>query len=353
MFFKSDNSLGVPEVMFEAMKKANEGPVTAYGNDPWTDKITAMFCDLFEREVAVFMVTTGTAANALSLAALTPSWGAVLCHNESHIMVDECGATEFYSGGAKLMGVAGENGKLTPEAINQALYYSEPGNEHYVQPAALSLTQVSEAGTIYTLDEIGMLCDAARSRNFKTHMDGARFANAVSSLGCSAADMTWKAGIDVLSFGATKNGALAAEAVVLFDLELADELNYRRMRGGHLISKSRFPAAQLIAYLQDDLWLKNARHANEMSKCLADGLQNSSKLRHAFDVDANLQFVIMKNEVHEKLIAGGAQFYTWPGRGPQGKNAKQEDEIIARLVCGYSTTKEDVDAFIALVENVG
>jgi len=352
MFFKSDNSLGAPEVMFEAMKQANEGPTTAYGDDPWTQKVTTLFSDLFEREVAVFMVTTGTAANALSLAACTPSWGSVICHQEAHVMVDECGAAEFYSGGAKLLGVMSDNGKMTPKAVADALYYSQPGNEHNSQPATLSLTQVTEAGTVYTLDEISMLCAEAKSRGFKTHMDGARFANGIVSLGCSAADMTWKAGIDVLSFGATKNGALAAEAVIVFDLELAEELKYRRMRAGHLLSKSRFVAAQLIAYLQDELWIKNARHANDMSKRLADGLRKSNKLRHAFDVDANLQFVIMKKHIHKQLHDGGAHFYTWPGRGPEGDAAKQEDEIIGRLVCGFTTTQEDVDGFIKLVGSV-
>ncbi len=353
MFFKSDNSLGVPDVMFDAMRSANEGPVTAYGNDPWTEKVNQMFCDLFEREVAVFMVSTGTAANALSLAACTPPWGAVICHQESHIMVDECGATEFYSGGAKLMGVWGENGKLTPAAVTDALYYSEPGNEHYVQPAALSLTQVTEVGSIYSLDEIGALSELAKSRGFKVHMDGARFANACVALDCSAAEMTWKSGVDVLSFGATKNGAIAAEAVVLFDLELAEQLNYRRMRGGHLLSKSRFPAAQLIACLQDDLWRKNAEHANAMSWRLAQGLYGNHNLRHAFNVDANLQFIIMKTHVHEWLQSAGAHYYLWPGKGPQGEYAKQKDEVIARLVCGFSTTAEEVDEFIAVAGTVG
>lgn len=241
---------------------------------------------------------------------------------------------------------------MTPAAVGDALYYTQPGNEHSVQPAAMSLTQVSEAGTVYSLDEIGALCQEAKSRNLKVHMDGARFSNALISLNCSVTEMTWKAGIDALSFGATKNGALAAEAVVLFDLEKADEINYHRMRAGHLLSKSRFVAAQLIAYLENDLWTRNAEHANAMSRRLAEGLRGSSNLRHAFDVDANLQFVIMKKQVHEKLLKGGAQFYTWSGRGPQGAGAKDDDEIIGRLVCGFATTKKDVDNFITLVNSV-
>ncbi len=353
MHFKSDNTSGVPEEMLEALRAANQGAVTAYGDDPWTTKVTEMFCDLFEREVAVAIVSTGTAANSLGLALYSPPWGAVVCHKESHIMVDECGAPEFYSGGTKLIGVEGDQGKMTPGAIEDALYYTTTGDQHSVQASTLSLTQVTEAGTVYSLDEIRALSAVAASRNLKVHMDGARFANALVSLDCSAAEMTWKSGVDVLSFGATKSGALAAEAVILFDTKKADELIYRRKRGGHLLSKSRFAASQLMAFLHDDLWLKNAAHANAMAARLAQGLRRSDKLRHAFDVDASMQFVIMKIAVHEWLQSAGAHYYTWPGKGPQGAQAKQDDEVIARLVCGFSTPQEEVDQLIAIVDAMG
>ncbi len=352
MFFKSDNSLGAPEEMFEALREVNQGPVTAYGDDPWTKQVTQRFSEVFERDVAVFMVTTGTAANVLGLSLFAPPWGGIVCHNESHIMADECNASEFYTGGAKLMGVAGDGGKMTPDGVIDALYYTAKGDPHSTQPAIVSLTQVTEAGTVYSLEEIRTLSEVCKAREMNLHMDGARFTNALVSLGCSAAEMTWKSGVDVLSFGATKNGAMAAEAVVLFDMDKADELMYRRMRAGHLVSKSRYLAAQLLAYLREDLWLRHAECANKMSARLAAGLRSSNKLRHAFDVDANMQFVIMKKAVHEQLIAGGAHYYTWPGRGPKGDQAKQDDEIIARLVCGFSTKKEDVDAFIELVGSV-
>jgi len=347
MHFKSDNAQGVPDVMFEAMARANAGAVTAYGDDPWTKEVEERFCQIFEREVAVFIVSTGTAANSLGLALYSPPWGGVVCHCESHIMVDECAAPEFYSGGTKLIGVDG------PETIEDALYYMVKGDQHCIQPSVLSITQVTEAGTVYSLEEIRALSDVAASRDLKVHMDGARFANACVSLGCSAADMTWKSGVDVLSFGATKNGALAAEAVILFDMDKADELMYRRKRGGHLLSKNRFTAAQMLAYLDNDLWRKNAAHANAMATRLAQGLRKSNKLRHAFNIDANLQFVIMKEAVHEQLQGAGAHYYTWPGRGPLGKDGRQDDEVIARLVCGFSTTQKEVDEFIAAVGAVG
>jgi len=204
----------------------------------------------------------------------------------------------------------------------------------------------------YSLEEIRALNAVAVSRDLKMHMDGARFANALVSCQCSAAEMTWKSGIDVLSFGATKGGALAAEAVILFDRDKADELMYRRKRGGHLLSKNRFAAAQLLAYLDNDLWLKNAAHANAMAARLAQGLRKSNKLRHAFAVDASMQFIIMKQAVHEQLQAAGAHYYTWPGKGPQGEGARHDNEVIARLVCGFSTTAEEVDEFIALAGSI-
>ncbi len=353
MEFKSDNASGVPHVMFEAMVLANEGAVSAYGDDPWTKQVEKKFSEIFEREVVVSIVSTGTAANSLGLALYSPPWGGVVCHHESHIMVDECAAPEFYSGGVKLIGVEGAQGKMTPESVNDALYYMVKGDQHSIQPSVLSLTQVTEAGTVYSLEEIRALSDVAASRDLKMHMDGARFGNALMALGCSPADMTWKSGIDVLSFGATKGGALAAEAVILFDAKKADELMYRRKRAGHLLSKSRFAAAQLLAYLDNDLWLKSAAHANAMSARLAQGISRSNKLRHAFDVDANMQFVIMTIAVHEWLQSAGAHYYLWPGRGPRDGNAKHRDEVIARFVCGFATTQEEVDEFVAVVGLLG
>ena len=353
MEFKSDNISGVPHVMFEAMVRANEGAANAYGDDPWTKMVEKKFSEIFEREVIVSIVSTGTAANSLGLALYSPPWGGVVCHQESHIMVDECAAPEFYSGGAKLIGTGGEQGKMTSETIEDALYYMVKGDQHCIQPSVLSITQVTEAGTVYSLEEIRALSDVAASRDLKMHMDGARFGNALMALGCSPADMTWKSGVDVLSFGATKGGALAAEAVILFDVKKADELMYRRKRGGHLLSKNRFTAAQLLAFLDDDLWLKNAAHANDMAARLARGISQSNKLRHAFDVDANMQFIIMTIAVHEWLQSAGARYYTWPGRGPRGAGAKRDDEVISRFVCGFSTTPEEVDEFVAVVGLLG
>ena len=277
-------------------------------------------------------MATGTAANALAIAAVTPPWGVVYCHGESHIQVDECGAPEFFTGGAKLMPLEGADGKITPAAVEAVLV--EPGVVHSAQPACISISQVTEAGTVYKVDEIAALGALAKRCGLALHMDGARFANAVAASNASPAALTWRAGVDVLSFGATKNGALAAEAIIVFDPARAADLAYRRKRGGHLFSKMRFLSAQLDAYLAGDLWLRNARHANRMAARLADGLRSvpGARLRHP--VDANEIFVELPDATVEHLHATGFQFYRW-------------DATAIRLVTAFDTKAEDVDAFIA------
>ena len=251
MNFCSDNVTGASPEIVDAIMRANEGAAMPYGDDPVTDRLRQRFNEVFETEVTVFPVATGTAANALSLAVLTPSHGAVLCHEESHAWEDECGAPEFYSG-AKLVPLAGDHSKLDPAILETALGHFQIGFEHHVQPATVTLSQATESGTIYDVDEIKAISGLCRERSLKLHMDGARFANALETLGCSPAEATWRTGIDVLSFGATKNGAIAAEAVVFFDASDAADFAYRRKRGGHLLSKMRFLSAQLEAYLSDD-----------------------------------------------------------------------------------------------------
>src|SRR6185312_1799022 len=246
---------------------------------------------------AVFPVATGTAANALALAALTPPWGAIYCHEAAHIQSDECGAPEFFAAGAKLLPLAGEDAKLMPATVEAALL--ERGVVHHVQPSALSISQATEAGTLYRPAEIAALGALARRHGLALHMDGARFANAVAALGCAPADLTWRAGVDALSFGATKNGALAAEAVIFFDPAKAADLAYRRKRAGHLFSKMRFLSAQLDAYLADGLWLRNARHANAMAARLGQGLARLPGARLVHPVEANEVFV----ELAEASIA--------------------------------------------------
>jgi threonine aldolase len=252
MDFASDNAWGAAPEILAALTAANSGPTPAYGADDWTARAERRLAEVFERDCAVFLVATGTAANALALAALAPPWGAIFCHETAHVADDECGAPEFYTAGAKLVGIPGAAGKIPEAGLGRALARYPRGLVKQVQPAALTLSQATECGTIYTCAEIAALADMAHAAGLGVHMDGARFANALVSLGCTAADMTWKAGVDVLSFGATKNGALACEAVVFFDPAQADDFAFRRKRGGHTLSKGRLLGAQMLAYLEGD-----------------------------------------------------------------------------------------------------
>jgi threonine aldolase len=291
---------------------------------------------IFEHEVAVFPVVTGTAANALALAALCPPYGAVLCHKDSHIAVDECSAPEFFTGGAKLALLDGARAKLTPQAIAQGRARFGSG-VHSPRPSAVSITQATELGTIYTLDEIKAIAELAHSHGMTLHLDGARFANALVSLGCTPAQMTWKAGVDALSFGATKNGALCAEAVVFFDKTRAEEFEYRRKRGGHLLSKMRFISAQLEAYLEGDLWLANAKRANALAKNLGDGLAAIPGVTMASPVEANGVFVWMPKPLAARLRQLGATFYDW---------VTEPERVMARLIVSFATPEADVAKFI-------
>ena len=269
MNFASDNAAGVAPAILQAIAAANDGFALAYGDDAVTQRVERRLCEIFEREVAVFLVPTGTAANALALAHLTPPWGAVMCHREAHIISNECGAPEFFGGGLRLVGLDGVGGKIAPETLALALDRHEGHSPHQVVPAMVSLTQATEAGTVYRTDEVASLASLAHERGLAVHMDGARFANALVRLGVTPAQITWQAGVDVLSFGATKGGALAAEAVVFFDPARAAMMAERRKRAGHLVSKHRFIAAQFEAFLTDGLWLDLASHANRMADRLA------------------------------------------------------------------------------------
>jgi threonine aldolase len=335
MDFSSDNAAGASPEIVAAIVAANAGTATAYGNDAVTARLAARFADLFEHEVAVFPVATGTAANALALAALTPPWGIVYCHEEAHVAIDECGAPEFFAGGAKLLPLAGAHAKITPEAVAARL--TERGFVHHAQPAAISISQSSEAGAVYAPAEVAALGAFARRERLALHMDGARFGNAVAALGCAPADITWRAGVDVLSFGATKNGALAAEAVIFFDPARAAEFGYRRKRGGHLFSKMRFLSAQLEAYLADGLWLRNARHANAMAARLADGLARLPPARLRHPTEANEVFVELPDAVIGALAADGFKFYRWGGA----------HSLCLRLVTSFATTADEVDRLLA------
>ena len=341
MNFTSDNTSGMAPEILAALTRVNDGDVPSYGADRWSGALDDAFGALFETPVRVFTVTTGTAANALALAQLTPPWGAVFCHEGAHINADECGAPEFFNPGAKLIPVAGHDGKMTPATLEAVLALFEPGSISQVQPAALSLSQASEAGTIYTPSEIAALTAIARAHGLKVHMDGARFANALVTLGATPADVTWRAGIDVLSFGATKNGAMMAEAVVFFRPELAEAFSFRRKRAGQILSKARFPAAQLLAYIEDRLWLRLAAHANQMAQRLAAGLAKAG-VAPVHPVEANEVFVRLTKPRAEALRKAGVSFYDWPAPGI-GPN-------VYRLVTSFTTTPESVDALLSLMK---
>jgi threonine aldolase len=348
MNFASDNAAGAAPAILDAITAANGGFALAYGRDDLTAQVERRFCEIFEREVAVFLVPTGTAANALALAHLSPPWGAVLCHAESHIITDECGAPEFFGGGLKLIGLPGEAGKITPGTLQEALDRGPWGGPHHVSASVLSLTQATEAGTVYRPDEIATLAGLAHARGVAVHMDGARFANALARLGVTPAEATWQAGIDVLSLGATKAGALAAEAVVFFDPARGAHMSERRKRGAQLVSKHRFIAAQFAAFFKDDLWLRLARHANAQADRLAAHLTATGCVP-VWPVEANEVFVALPRAADERLRAAGASYYPWSSQSLPNGTAIAADAVLVRLVTSFATTDAEVAQFVGLV----
>jgi threonine aldolase len=346
MNFASDNTAPVAPAILDAIVAANRGYARGYGSDDWTSRVEQRLTEIFEHEVAVFLVPTGTAANALSLAQVSPPWGVVLCHARSHIVTDECGAPEFFGGGLKLVGLPGDDGKIVPLVLQEALAGYGGHSPHQMIPSALSITQASEAGTIYRTDEIAALSEIAHAHSLAVHMDGARFANALVRLNATPAQLTWQSGIDVLSFGATKGGALAAEAVVIFDPARAAFFGERRKRAGHLLSKHRYVAAQFLAYLEDDCWLDLARHANAMADRLA-GKLSAVGLQPVFPVEANLTFVVLPRALDAKLKAAGANYYV---RSTDGLDVGV-DSVLVRLVTSFATEDADIEDFVDLCIN--
>ena len=345
MNFASDNTAPVLPPILDAIAAANNGYARGYGNDEVTAAVERRLSEIFECEVAAFLVPTGTAANALALAQIAPPWGVVFCHADSHIATDECGAPEFFGGGFKLAGLPGAGGKVDADTLRCALAGYGDHSPHQMVASALSITQVSEAGTIYRVEDIAALSSVAKERGLAVHMDGARFANALVRLNATPAQMTWRSGVDVLSFGATKGGAMAAEAVLIFDPARARFFAERRKRGGHLLSKHRFLAAQVAAYLADDLWLNAARHANAMADRLGHALA-AAGLPPIWPIEANLVFSALPCALEERLRSAGATYYVRPSEGL----ALPPDHVLVRLVTSFATRDEDVDRFVALCE---
>jgi threonine aldolase len=346
MNFASDNVYGVHPSVMAALAAANGATAPSYGGDGFTQQAEERLKQVFGCDLRAFLVMTGTAANGLSLSAITPGHGAIICHAEAHIAVDECNAPEHFTGGAKIMGLHGPGGKITPAMVEKTLKGFIRG-EHDPKPKGVSLTNATELGTVYSPAEVKAFSDLIRPRGMKLHMDGARFANAVAGLGVTPADLTWKAGVDVLSFGATKNGAMMLEAVIFFDLALAEDFAYRRMRSGQLMSKSRYLGAQMLAYLEQDLWLENARRANALAQKLSDGLRQFNAIRIPNPVAANEVFAVMPRALYERLLSSGAKFYDWM---PDSLgDAISPDEIFVRFVLSFATPEEDVDSFLTLI----
>ncbi len=346
MNFASDNVYGVHPSIMAALAAANGATAPSYGGDGLTRQAEERLKQVFGCDLRAFLVMTGTAANGLSLSAITPGHGAIICHAEAHIAVDECNAPEHFTGGAKIIGLNGPGGKITPAMVEKTLKGFIRG-EHDPKPKGVSLTNATELGTVYSPAEVKAFSSLIRPRGMKLHMDGARFANAVAGLGVHPADLTWKAGVDVLSFGATKNGAMMLEAVIFFDLPLAEDFAYRRMRSGQLMSKSRYLGAQMLAYLDQDLWLETARRANALAQKLSDGLRQFNAIRIPNPVQANEVFAVMPRVLYDRLLAAGAMFYDWM---PDSLgDAISADEIFARFVLSFATREEDVDAFLRLV----
>ena len=328
--FASDNAAGVcPEAMAAFIRANETGHEVSYGNDTWTSQVCDRIRDVFETDCEVFFVFNGTAANSLVLAALCRSYHSVICHEKAHIETDECGAPEFFSGGAKLLTAVGENGKLTPDAI-EALA-TQRDDIHYPKPHAISLTQATEVGTVYSVDEVRAISAVAKRLGLKIHMDGARFANAVATLGVHPADITWRAGVDVLVFGGTKNGLPVGEAVVFFDKALAEDFAYRLKQAGQLASKMRFISAPWLGLLDDDVWLKNARHANAMAQRFYDHIKDLPQAEVLFEPQANGVFVELPQDVITGLRAKGWLFYTFIGEGG------------CRFMCSWDLLPETVD----------
>jgi threonine aldolase len=344
MNFRSDNETGAHPAIIEAVGRAfMSGSAFSYGADKWTEKVEQRLREIFDKpELVAFPVITGTAANSLALACCSPAWGALYCHPVSHFTVDEANAPGFYTGGAKICEIDGPAGKIDPKKLAEALAQPVYGVVHHPQPAAVSISQASDCGAVYSPEEIAAIATSTHRHGLKLHMDGARFANALSFVGCAPAELSWKAGVDVLSFGATKNGAMAAEAVIFFDRELAREFEFRRKRGGHLLSKLRLLSAQLDAYLTDGLWLANARHANAMARRLVAGLTPLKGTALLYPVDANEIFVVLPAHMHDALQAAGALYHPWPSDRP--------GERAFRLVTAFDTDPAEIDRFLSIAK---
>ncbi len=338
--FKSDNEAPAHPAILEALANANVGSATAYANDSLSLALNDAFSQYFDTDVSVLPLATGTAANSIILAELSPPWGAIFCHPNAHIQNDEGGAPEFYTHGAKLSLVDGVDGRINPEALDRAITQAGAHGVHNAKPAVVSLTQATECGTCYSPTQIKALTDVAHQHGLPVHMDGARFANALMHLNVAPSEMTWRSGVDVLAYGGTKNGALTAEAIVVFGrTDWLEGMERRRKRGGHLLSKMRYVSAQLLALLDQDLSHDLAKTANDRAQALAEGIEATGLATLKWPVQANEVFIQAKRPLLDRMKAAGAQFHIWPGF-----------EDVARLVCRFDTSPDAINQFVTLMK---
>jgi threonine aldolase len=340
--FRSDNESPAAAEILDAVVAANRGAAWSYAEDQWSAQLNGAFSELFGTATTVVPLSTGTAVNSIALATVTPPWGSVYCHEGAHILQDEGGAPEFFGNGLRLVGVAGSNGKVSVTGLRQAIKSHDGHGVHSYLPSTLSLTQCTEAGTLYQPDEVAALCEVAREFNMVRHMDGARFANAVAALGCSPASITWQSGVQMLSFGASKNGCLAAEALLLFgDTRLQEHAERLRKRSGHLLSKMRFVSAQLLAYIKDDRWLMLASDANRQAALFAGAVRAHPQAELEFPADANEVFVRWSASGFAALAAAGVQFLDWPGRSD-----------LARFVFSHCTSDQETEVLCQTLQTL-
>ena len=344
MFFASDNWAGADAKINQAILDHSSGFKSGYNNGELDRKVKEQLSQIFERDVSVFFVATGTAANSLAIASVSKAGSVTFCHEDSHLVTDECGGPEFFSA-SRLCPVPGKAGKMNPEELRTAIGRFPADFLHHGRPSAVSITQATEIGTVHSPDEIGTIAAIAREHDLPVHMDGARFANALVSLGATPAEMSWKAGVDLLSFGGTKNGCWCAEALVCFDPGLSGELAFHHKRAGQLFSKSRFVAAQFKGYLDEDHWLAMARHANAMTSRLATHIENSPNARLAFKPEANEIFMVLEKARAVRLREKGAVFYEWRPPLSHKDLLSNSQEELYRLVTSFATSADEVDAF--------
>lgn len=339
MNFKSDNIASIHPQIMQAIVDANKGNAGSYGHDEYTAELQKVLAKTFEHDLVYYFASTGTASNCLALSAICPPYGTILCSDSAHILTDESTAPGFFTGGARLMHKSISPSKIDPNLITETVNLAANLFPHAGKPACVSIAQSTELGQVYTLEELKTICDLAHQNGLKVHMDGARFANALVHLGCTPAEMTWKVGVDVLTFGATKNGGLLGELIIFFDKNLAQGFDYLHKRAGQLMSKTRFFAIQMLAYLKDDLWLKLTKNSNDMMQRLYQGLKDCEKCKPYYTPAANELFVVISKENVDKLFAQGAEFYDW-----------DLSISLYRFVTSWQTTAEDVDNFIAAIK---